>query len=359
MKNRSICFLLPIYTQNMVGGYKVAYEYANMFSKNGYKTYVCWQEFTYKDRQQNKVTKYLLLKNLVRQIIGYKQTINTFNFEKNVHTKLIPFIAKKYLPKCDYYVSTAIDTAYALSDVHFNLNVKKLYLIQDFENWNNVGDEYVYNSYKLPLKKIVISPWLLKEVQKTSENATLIENGFDFNYFKMSTPIEQKQKNKVVILFHKDDRKRFADSYEALKIVKQKLPELTVNIFGAFEKPDYLPDWFDYYYMPDKETHNRLYNEACVYLAASKEEGFGLTVGEAMICGCAIACTDNKGFGIMAKHNETALLSPVYDVKKLAENLYTLLTNDELRIKIAKQGNTFIKQFTWEKAFEKFIGVLN
>lgn len=359
MKNRSICFLLPIYTQNMVGGYKVAYEYANMFSKNGYKVFVYWREFSHKNVQQKKVSKYQILKNIVRQFIGYKQKINTFKFQKNVHTKFIPFIAKKYLPKSDYYVSTAIDTAYALSDVHFNHNAKKLYLIQDFENWNNVGDEYVYNSYKLPLKKIVISPWLLKEVQKTGENATLIENGFDFDYFIMSTPIEQKQKNKVVILFHKDDRKRFVDSYEALKIVKQKIPELTVNIFGAFEKPDYLPDWFDFYYMPDKETHNRLYNEACVFLGASKAEGMALPPAEAMICGCACCLTDIPGFAVYAKNNETALLSPVYDVKKLAENLYTLLTNDELRIKIAKQGNTFIKQFTWEKAFEKFIGVLN
>lgn len=77
-----------------------------------------------------------------------------------------------------------------------------------------------------------------------------------------------------------------------------------------------------------------------------------------MICGCAVACTDNGGFSMMVKNNETGLTSPVYDVKKLAENILQLIKNDALRIRLAKNGNEFIQKFTWENAFKNFYSVL-
>ena len=60
----------------------------------------------------------------------------------------------------------------------------------------------------------------------------------------------------------------------------------------------------------------------------------------------------------MAKNNETALTSPVYDTEALAKNIIKLIKNDELRIKIAGNGNKFIKTFTWEKAFNSFKSIL-
>lgn len=77
-----------------------------------------------------------------------------------------------------------------------------------------------------------------------------------------------------------------------------------------------------------------------------------------MICGCAVVCTDNGGFSMMVKNNETGLISPIYDVKKLAENISQLIKNDALRIKLAKNGNEFIQKFTWKNAFKDFYSFL-
>lgn len=153
------------------------------------------------------------------------------------------------------------------------------------------------------------------------------------------------------MLWHLGNNKRCCDCIAALYKAKEKVPQLHVTMFGVFDAPD-LPDWFDHYLTPPHIMHNTIYNTASIFIAASAQEGFGLTVGEAMICGCAVACTDNGGFSMMVKNNETGLLSPIYDTEKLAENIVTLIENDSLRIRLAKAGNEFIQQFTWERAYK-------
>ena len=182
-------------------------------------------------------------------------------------------------------------------------------------------------------------------------------NGFDFNYFRLTNPIDSRSPYEVALLYHKDNRKRCVDALSALNIVKKNIPQLHVTLFGTPEQPD-LPEWCSYFRCPDKQTHNQIYNNASIFVAASDYEGFGLTVGESMICGCAVACTDNGGFSCMVHHNQTGLLSPIYDTKTLAENIIKLINDHELRIRLAKAGNEYIRQFTWERAYSQFKEIL-
>ena len=78
-----------------------------------------------------------------------------------------------------------------------------------------------------------------------------------------------------------------------------------------------------------------------------------------MICGAAIACTDNLGYREMAIDHKTALLSPIRDAEALAENIIYLIEHNDERYRIADAGNKYIKQFTWESAYKKFATVLN
>ena len=55
----------------------------------------------------------------------------------------------------------------------------------------------------------------------------------------------------------------------------------------------------------------------------------------------------------MAKYGETALVSPIKDSQALAENIIRLIKDDELRHRIAKNGNEFIKQFKWDSSYKK------
>lgn len=362
MKNDKIAFILPRRESNPVGGYKIVYEYANRFAQAGYDVSIIYPHVRTYWKQDIK-NPFLRIKMqlgfLYRRKRHQYQAGEWFALEATVR-KIFVFTvcsASLRLLKHHKIIATAVETAYALAAAHSVPCANKYYFIQDFEAWNGHTDEYVYHSYRFPMKKIVIAPWLAQRVEYAGEKSVLIPNGFDFGYFQLTNPIENRLPYEVAMLYHKDDRKRCCDSIEALKIVKQKIPQLHVTMFGTPEKPE-LPEWFGYIRCPDKETHNKIYNNAAIFVAASKTEGFGLTVGESMICGCAVACTDNEGFSMMIKNEQTGLLSPVFDIEKLAENILRLIQNDHLRIRIAKQGNEFIQQFTWERAFSSFIEAL-
>ena len=131
-----------------------------------------------------------------------------------------------------------------------------------------------------------------------------------------------------------------------------------MNVFDVPPRPADLPEWFHYFRMPDQNMHNFIYNNCGIYIAASTVEGFGLTVAEAMICGCDVACTNNGEFGVLAKQGKTVLLSPVFDVEALAANIIQLIEDNELRLRLAKNGNEFVKTFTWEESARKFIDLL-
>ena len=135
--------------------------------------------------------------------------------------------------------------------------------------------------------------------------------------------------------------------------MKRKHPELHVTMFGTFPKPD-LPNWYSYIQRPDHEQFNQLYNNAAIYVGSSKVEGWGLTVGEAMQCGCAVACTDNKGYLEMACNEKTALVAHVGDTTELANNIIRFIEKDSLRYDIAKRGNEFIQSLDINKSYQMF-----
>ena len=357
---KKIAFILPGRGGKPVGGFKIAYQYADYFAGLGYDVHAVFQYVNDDFFKSEKLSFFLKLKTFIgfyyRKTKKQIEFSNWYSFKNSVKMDIcfnyLPLFLNKY-KDFDVIFATAVETAYELNNVKTIPDKSKFYLIQDFENWNKNTDEYCYNSYTFPFTKVVISKWLQNRVEKTGNTATIIPNGLDFDYFKLTVPIETRKPTEVSMLYHLDGRKRCCDSMAALEIVKKQIPDLHVTMFGVPDKPADLPEWYSYYQTPDKETHNAIYNNVAIFVAASEKEGWALPPAEAMQCGAALVCTDIGGFADYAKNNETALLSPVYDIESLAENIVKLINDNNLRIKIAKNGYDFIKQFTQENANSK------
>ncbi len=155
------------------------------------------------------------------------------------------------------------------------------------------------------------------------------------------------------MLYHYQERKGCVYGLKALKIVKERYPQLKAVFFGTPKRPSDLPDWISYYQCPDKETHNRIYNNSAIYLAPSLQEGWGLTVGEAMICGAVPVCTDTLGFHEMVTDGENGFIVPVKDVEKMAKRIILLIENDSLRFKLAHESVKTMSRFSWKESFIK------
>lgn len=356
MKKR-ILFLLPSIGVKPIGGFKVIYEYANRLVADGFDVGIVYPAYCLRIgqsplvaflRRGKSVWRYLL--NLFTK--GY--SCSWFQIDPKVKELWVWSLAPKFVPEADAYIASAVNTSVYLNQYKHIPNEHKFYFIQGFETWNGITAEQVIETYRYPMRKIVIAHWLEEIVNKVGEQCTVIPDGFDFNYFHLTNDMKSRNKFIVCMLYHKAEVKGCTDGLEALNIVKKKFPALQVYMFGTPLRPKSLPEWYHYSQTPDKDTHNRLYNEAAIFVGTSRVEGWGLTIGEAMICGCAVACTDTLGYREMVTPNVTGLVSSIENPKALAANIIRLIDDDQLRYRIAETGNKSIQQFSIEKSYEKF-----
>ncbi len=354
----SLTFLFPHPASGPTGGYKVVYEYANRLAADGWRVEIVYSGSIYWKQKPLR----LKLSNIVRQVQYRIQGFGCrswFPLDERVKERLTFSLNYRHVPHTDFYVATSPYTAYYLNEYPVEAK-RKFYLIQGREDWGPGLKAILFKTYHYKMQKLVIATWLQKMLQEDhQEQSVLLPNGFDFEKFSADVPIEKKNALRISMLYHEQDLKDCATGFKALDIVKREYPELRVSIFGVCERPVHLPEWYDYYQKPSAELHNRLNNEAAIFIGTSKIEGWGLTVGEAMICGQAVCCTDNDGYKEMAIHEKTALLSPVGDAEAMAQNILLLMKNKELRFRIARDGNQYIQRFTWDKPYHKLKELLS
>lgn len=345
---KSIIFVMPCMAFSPVGGFKVVNEYARRFSKDGYSVsiiYPLWRNYgKWSDRMLSVIKDSLLLLCTGRKLYC----------AKGCRKKLLMSLNWLRPRRDSVYVATSVETAIALNSKFGCMNkTSAIYFIQGHEAWN-VPESTLNNTYSYGFRNIAISHWLESKIHACGGRCTVIPNGFDFEYFKMCIPPEKKNPYRVAMLWHHDERKGCAYGLEAILFLKNKYPSLQATFFGVPERPDTLPTWIEYHRMPDRDTHNHIYNSAALFIAPSHQEGWGLTVGEAMICGCAIVCTDIGGFREMCEDGVNALMSPVKDANAMARNIEMLINNDALRLRIASNGLNSIRKFNWEDSYSKF-----
>lgn len=352
--NKRIIFLMPGSGRKPAGGYKVVYEYANRLDMDGYQVKIVYPAslFFYTATLKEKLKS--ILRYFYYLLWGFKGN-KWFSINHSIKESLVPSLSKIWVGKADIYVATSVQTAMYLKKYSIG---EKIYLIQDYENWF-VSDKQVNETYRYGFHNIVISDWLHKKVTDAGANAVIIKNGFDFYFFKFYKSLESRNPLSISMLYHNDERKGCKYGLEALEIVRLIFPNITATLFGVPTRPSWLPDWIKYYQQPDKITFNKIYNNSAIYLAPSLTEGWGLTVGEAMICGASIVCTDTLGFREMVKNEVNGLIVPIADSKALAKALIKLITNQSYRINLAKQGMSSIRSFNWDLSYKKFKEVID
>ena len=348
----NICFLFPGHGALPCGGLKVIGEYANRLVADGCSVSIVYAGSLFWRRK----SLYFKLTNCVRYmqrlIIGYSCR-KWFPLDRRVREVFALSLCQRHVPQADRYVATNPYTAMYLKDYHVDAS-RCYYFIQDYENWGDVDDATLRKTYHYPLRKIVISNWLKAIMEEENVDCAVIPNGFDFNVFKQTILPAARSPRRVMMLYHRMERKGCAYGFAALKMVKANYPDLQVTVFGVFPRPDDLPAYCEYYQSPDREKLVQLYNESAIYLGCSNIEGWGLTIGEAMICGCAVVCTDNAGYLEMVNHEVNALVSPVRDANGMAHNVMRLFEDQDLRVRLAAAGQRMICRFRWEESYAKF-----
>ena len=98
-----------------------------------------------------------------------------------------------------------------------------------------------------------------------------------------------------------------------------------------------------------------LYRAADVFAFPSLYEGFGIPVLEAMACGTPVVTARVSSLPEVA--GDAALLVPPDDVDSLAEALWRLVDDAELRNDLIHQGFEQVKRFSWQRAAAELISL--
>jgi glycosyltransferase involved in cell wall biosynthesis len=231
------------------------------------------------------------------------------------------------------------------------------YLVQDLESWSGDRDR-ISATFRSGLRVIVISRWLQEVVSSHGQEAYYIPNGLDWNTFGMDVNPEDRMRPTVAFLVHNDERKGSRDALKAIEMARHSRPDLSAASFGVAPRPRWLPHWVSYLRRPGPAALRSLYNSAAVFVSMSRQEGWGLTPCEAMMCGCAAVVTDVGGHREFAHDGETARVVSVGNVAAAADKIRELLENPALREKLAHEGNRFLKRFSWDTSVSRLETIL-
>jgi glycosyltransferase involved in cell wall biosynthesis len=339
-----IAFVLPRVSAAPVGGFKVVYEYANRLVERGHEVAVVHPvDWRPAGSAREKLRRRLRLRRMRRD---RSAVVSWMDLDPRVKLPVFLDSGRIEPPPADALIATAWVTAPLVAAAA--TGQAGCYLIQGYETWND-DPEVVRATWRLPLRKIVISRWLeeiaveLGEAERTS----YVPIGLDQERWGVDRAPEGRPR-RVGVSF--SPFKNGDDAVAALLAARARLPDLAVSAFGTGERPAGLPPWAEYVRRPSQDGLRELYNSCAVFLQAGGEEGWGLPAAEAMACGCALVTYDTGGSREYAEDGSTAVVVGEREPECLAAAIADLLGDAERRLALARRGRERVATFTWPRS---------
>ena len=349
-------FVLSTNYDQPIGGYKIVYQYANWLVEQGFDVSIC---YCY---APNEPKTYAAIKRAVdTKIFKFskrKSEVTWFPLNQAIKS-FYNCIFPSDIPDADIVFATAARTVLLVSSLPKEKG-QQFYFIQNYEA-EGFGNKkgFVEKTYNLGMTNIVISNELkAKVLESGAAEPKYLPNFYNHKEFYLENPIEDR-KNIICLLNHVQETKRTKFGLEILREVKKAIPNLEVQLFGAYDPIEKLEDWI--HFTKNANTDQlckEIYGVSKIYLLPSVLEGWVLTGMEAMGSGAVVVASRIGGIVDYANDSNSILIEP--DNKMEFVNAITnLLQNDERRIAVATKGNEDVKQYVIDKSGERLLNIIN
>lgn len=354
-----IHFVMMIHDDTPSGGRKIIYSYANYLAEKGNDVKITFiADAPYHQRRYNKLAEIKHMMNYVHMKSKQKQ-VTWYPLSDKIVLETVPVLKDAIRNNDGSEKIIFTDFSFPLSyQEHIGkLTSNMFYLIQHDEAVY-ARESIVRDAWKLNIKKIVIASWLKNEIEKYSDLVYLVKNYTEVEKFYLTTPFSKR--NKVVsMIYHTLPAKGTSDGLRAMKIIKEKIPDTTMILFGTPDRPKELPDDYIYYKCADSDLlRESVYNQSRVFIMPSLKEGWGLVATEAMACGAALVSTYNGGVDDFAINEKTALLSAPGDYSSIANNVILLLESPVINEVIADSGHSEVNKLLFQNSAMRFEEVI-
>lgn len=155
------------------------------------------------------------------------------------------------------------------------------------------------------------------------------------------------------------DRKNHQFVLNALRELKELIPDIKILFAGSGIRMQKMIDFASRYnlhryvdFLGFRKDVDRLLAITDISISSSKQEGLGLALAEAMICGIPVIASEDRGHRELIDHDETGFLFRQGDEQAFVESVLKLYKNKELSRKFAENGIKKIRQFSMENSLE-------
>ncbi|MCX8566595.1 MAG: Glycosyltransferase involved in cell wall bisynthesis [Glomeribacter sp. 1016415] len=232
----------------------------------------------------------------------------------------------------------------------------KMYFVQDYEPYfYPMGDNYLMaeSSYTYGLTPVTIGRWLSHELKKRFNiESYYFEFGADLSVYK---PLPNIEKELAVCFIYQPGKPRRCAriGLEALSIVKHKMPEVKIYLYGSQEKGHI---GFEHEHLGLLNLHdcNALYNRSAVGLCLSSSNPSRIPF-EMMAAGLPLVemWRENTLYDLPVEAVMLCLSTP----EAIAEGILTLLQDEQQRIQMGKAAAAFMSERPLSIETNRFIEV--
>ncbi len=166
-----------------------------------------------------------------------------------------------------------------------------------------------------------------------------------------------------IIMIGESPNKNISTGIKAFNKAKKYLPELEMVIVGKKEKilkqmTDHEPlQGIFFNDSVDSEQMRALYNNAQMLMYLSLDEGFGLPILEAMVCGCPVIAS-NRLCLKEAAGNATIQVNP-FSVDEIAKAIREIIYNPQLRERLIRLGFERVRYFRESGSKGKMVSIVS
>ena len=178
----------------------------------------------------------------------------------------------------------------------------------------------------------------------------------------------KKETDLIVSITRFTNQKRVDYLIKAMALIVEKRPSAQLEIYGTGPLQSEIENLINKFGLENNVTINQpvtqkrlreIYNKASVVVLNSFEEGFGLALSEAMLCGTAVVGVDCGGITDIINNNETGLLVEPDNSQHLANALLKLIEDDSLRNNLADRGHKYATEtFASGPLTEKYANII-
>lgn len=263
------------------------------------------------------------------------------------------------VPDADVVVATWWETAPWVQTFE-HCKGAKVYFVQDY---GAPGQELekIVPTWKLGFHIVTIADWLAALVKQHAADAfvDVVGNAVDHELFHQP-PRTMPEQPTIGFVYREDWVKGYDTALQAYRLAKKEIPNLRFVTFGSQPRAQlkHLSPDVEHHERPDDQELVALYGSCTAWLFASRLEGYGLPILEAMACRTPVIAT-RAGAAPELIERGGGWLVPIDDAQAMANAIKEACSLSPADwAKASEAAHQSVASYTWADAGDAFAAAL-